>query len=82
MQSTLANDPRYGPPLDADAAADALNAYRSFTEEQGTCTSQLASALREAYMNACDLHHCGECGRAPATGLPRQGRAEMRKSGQ
>ncbi|UUZ47996.1 hypothetical protein LP420_33985 [Massilia sp. B-10] len=27
VQSTLANDPRYGPPLDADAAADALNAY-------------------------------------------------------
>lgn len=65
VQSTLANDPRYGPPLDADATTDALNAYRSFTDNQRTCTSQLASALREAYMNACDLHHCGECNRAP-----------------
>jgi hypothetical protein len=60
MQTTLANDPRYGPPLDPDTAKAALDKFDSFTDEERSCASQFASALREAYLNACEHHHCGE----------------------
>jgi hypothetical protein len=60
MQKTLESDSRYGPPLDPEAAKAALDRYSSFSDEERSCASQLASALREAYLNACELHHCGD----------------------
>jgi len=60
MQATLADDPRYGPPLAAGYANDALAAYNSLTGEQRSCASKFAGDYHAAYMEACEQHHCGD----------------------
>lgn len=60
MQATLADDPRYGPPLAPGNADDALATYNSLTGDQRTCASKFAGNFHAAYMEACEQHHCGD----------------------
>lgn len=62
MARTLLSDPRYVqpslvPPADQSQAWERV---RAFTGKQAQCAEALEDRHRQAYLQACEQHHCGD----------------------